>query len=86
MTRYKKPLTAKEIAQLSDEDIDTSDIPELGNWFWDHAKVVVPAGAKKQITLRVDPDLLSWFKSKGRGYQTHINAVLRSYYEAHKED
>lgn len=68
----------KEIEAIRDEDIDFSDIPELGDEFWKNAKLIVPV-PKKSISLRVDPDVLTWFKSKGKGYQSRMNAVLRSF-------
>ncbi len=40
--RYKKEMSSQELAALSDEDIDASDIPELGKNFWEHARVVMP--------------------------------------------
>jgi len=73
----------KRIDAMSDEDIDYSDIPELDDSFFEKARVVVPPG-KKQLTLRLDEDVLEWLKNQGPGYQTRINAILRSYYEAHK--
>lgn len=66
---------------MKDEDIDTSDIPELTADFFE--KAVLWPGTKKQITLRLDPDVIDFFKKKGRGYQSMINAVLRKYVEAH---
>jgi uncharacterized protein (DUF4415 family) len=63
---------------MKDEDIDTSEIPELGDWFWDKAVLVQP-NRKSQLTLRLDADLLKWLKKTGKGYQTKINAILRSY-------
>ncbi len=39
---------------------------------------------KKQLTIRLDADVLSWLKDQGRGYQSRINAILRAYYEAHQ--
>lgn len=68
---------------MGDEDIDYSDIPELDEEFFRKARVVVPP-RKKQLTLRLDTDVLDWLKSQGRGYQTRINAILRAYYEAHQ--
>jgi uncharacterized protein (DUF4415 family) len=62
---------------MGDQDIDRSDIPELGSGFF--ASAVEWPGPKKQITLRLDPDVLEFFKSTGRGYQSTINSVLRSY-------
>ncbi len=56
----------------------------LGPGFWKKANVVYPESPKRQLTVRLDADMVDWFKQKGRGYQTRMNAVLRSYYEAHK--
>jgi len=66
---------------MKDKDIDTSDIPELNDEFF--KKAVLWPGTKKQITLRLDPDVIDFFKKQGRGYQTTINKVLRKYVEAH---
>jgi uncharacterized protein (DUF4415 family) len=73
------------IAQMPDEDIDFSDIPPLGEGFWKNAvrgKFYRPV--KKQVTVRLDADVLEWFKAKqggARGYQTAINAALRKVVE-----
>jgi len=75
----------KEIEDIQDIEIDYSDIPELDDSFWDNAKIKYPEN-KKPVTLRLDRDVLDWFKSTGKGYQTRINAVLRSYVEAHKKN
>jgi uncharacterized protein (DUF4415 family) len=48
------------------------------------AAVPHPAEAKERITMRLDADMLAWFRQQGRGYQTRINAVLRAYVEAHQ--
>lgn len=68
---------------MRDEDIDFSDIPKLGPDFF--ANAIIWPGPKKQITLRIDPDVLIFFRKHGRGYQSTINAVLRKYMEARKE-
>ncbi len=60
--------------------------PALPDDFWKHAKVVYPESPKKATTIRFDADILAWFKAQGRGYQTRMNAVLRSYYEAHRDE
>jgi uncharacterized protein (DUF4415 family) len=65
---------------MDDEAIDTSDIPELDDDFFQNAKLRVPA--KLPVTLRVDEDVLVWFKAQGKGYQTRINALLRRYMES----
>lgn len=70
-----------KLRAMKDEDIDTSDIPELTDDFF--KKAVLWPGTKRQITLRLDPDVIDFFKRQGRGYQTSINAVLRKYVEAH---
>jgi uncharacterized protein (DUF4415 family) len=57
----------------------------LDEQFWRNARVVVPP-VKKSVHLRVDADVLAWFKAQGRGHLTRMNAVLRSYMEAHKHD
>ncbi len=80
----KKPSKTdwKRIDAMRDEDIDFSDIPKMGPDFFKHA--ILWPGPKKQITLRVDPDVLTFFRKHGRGYQTTMNAVLRKYMEAQK--
>ena len=52
-----------------------------GEFDWSQARVVMPP-SKQAISVRIDRDVLDFFKSQGRGYQTRINAVLRSYMEA----
>jgi len=72
----------KRIDAMRDEDIDYSDIPKLGPDFFKNA--IIWPGPKKQVTLRVDPDVLTFFRKHGRGYQTTINAILRKYMEGRK--
>jgi uncharacterized protein (DUF4415 family) len=67
----------KEIEAISDSEIDTSEIPELDEEFWQNAKIVMPKNY-----LRVDLDILEWFKMQGKDYQALINAVLRDYIAA----
>lgn len=71
----------KEIATTPDSEIDYSDISALGPEFWKNAKVVFPQ-PKKTVTIRIDTDVLDWFKKEGKGYQSRINAVLRSFKES----
>jgi uncharacterized protein (DUF4415 family) len=73
----------KRLEAKLDTGIDTSDIPELDKDFFRHAKLRMPKG-KQMVSLRLDNDILDWFKRQGKGYQTKINAVLRAYVEAHK--
>jgi uncharacterized protein (DUF4415 family) len=76
--RYDRPMTLEEMAEVKDEDIDFSDIPELGEDFWKNAVLVHPEGTQ-QVTLRVKKSVLDAFKATGKGYQTRMNAVLESY-------
>ncbi|MDE2758594.1 MAG: BrnA antitoxin family protein [Acidobacteriota bacterium] len=69
---------------MNDSNIDYSDIPALDEAFFRNARVVVPPG-KKQLTVRLDADVLQWLKDQGKGYHSRINAILRAYYEAHKD-
>ena len=82
-----KPLTKEQKADLAtlealpDAQIDTSDIPEVVNWP-DAQRGLFYRPVKKQITLRLDADVLAWFKRNapgGRGYQTEINRALRQH-------
>jgi uncharacterized protein (DUF4415 family) len=75
------PKRLEEIQNLPDSDIDTSDIPELDDNFWNNAKMVKPI-TKTAISIPLDSDVLEWFESQGKGYQTLINTVLRSYVNA----
>ena len=78
LTRIQKADLAA-LEALPDDRIDTSDIPEIVNW-GDARRAQFYRPVKKQITLRLDADVLAWFKSKvpgGRGYQTEINRALR---------
>jgi len=72
----------ERLEKMSDADIDFSDIPELDAEFFKTAKVRMPR-AKKAVSIRLDPDVLTWFRKQGRGYQTRMNAVLRTYMQAH---
>ncbi|MCG3772742.1 MAG: hypothetical protein JW384_03961 [Nitrosomonadaceae bacterium] len=72
-----------KIDALKDTEIDTSDIPELGKAFFKRATLRIPE-PKTAVTIRLDRQVLNWFKTKGPGYQTRINAVLRAYVEARK--
>jgi len=88
----KKPISSKfetdweRLDNMTDQEIDLSDCPEITPEKF--AKAVVRQGLpvdknKTQVTLRIDHDVLEWFKSQGKGYQTQINRLLRAYMEAH---
>ena len=61
---------------MRDADIDYSDIPPLNKTFLKKATVVWPP-VKKQLTIRLDADVLDWLKGHDKGYQTRINRILR---------
>ena len=63
---------------MPDDQIDYSDIPPLSDEFWEKAvRNPFYRPTKTSTTVRVDSDVLAWLKSKGKGYQTRINAILR---------
>lgn len=77
----------KRVDALRDEDIDLSDSPEITPEMFARAvarRGLKPVPRKQQVTLRIDADVLDWFRRKGRGYQATINALLRAYMEAHR--
>jgi len=73
----------KEIAEIPDEKIDTSDIPELDDDFWKNARLITPE-SKKLIHFCIEEEILEWFSQFGDDYQIRMNAVLRDYVETHQ--
>ena len=77
------PELKAQLAALPDETIDLSDMPEVTDWTgWSRGRFYRPL--KQQLTLRLDADLVEWFKARQggkRGYQTAINAALRKVVE-----
>ena len=77
----------KRVDAQMNEDIDLSETPEISAEMFARATVrhglkVTPR--KTQLTLRIDSDVLDWYKNQGSGYQTKINALLRAYMDAHQ--
>ncbi|MGH8209565.1 MAG: BrnA antitoxin family protein [Steroidobacteraceae bacterium] len=73
------------LAARSDSEIDYSDIPkQTAVVKWSRPGALVSAENKQQITLRVDAEVLNFFKNTGERYQSRINAVLREYVRAHR--
>ena len=67
-----------ELAALPDSDINTSDIPELPDAFWNTAKRgQFYRPTKLSTAVRIDSDVLAWLRGQGKGYQSRINAILR---------
>jgi uncharacterized protein (DUF4415 family) len=73
----------ERIDQMTDEEIDTSDIPPLDDAFFANAKLRLPKG-RVPVIMSVDADVFSWFKSQGADYQNLLNTALRIYAEQHK--
>lgn len=77
---------AEELRRLRDRpdsEIDTEDIPEVSDWS-DAERGRFYRPVKKQITLRLDADVLAWFRARGSRYQTRINEALREYIKQHQ--
>jgi uncharacterized protein (DUF4415 family) len=71
----------EKLRSLTDEEIDASiagDPDWSDEWIWSEGVVVIPP-KKKAISIRVDEDVLDYFRKQGSGYQRRMNAVLRSY-------
>ncbi len=67
------------LAAMTDEDIDCSDLPEFSKEWLDNAEITVTFPKKELISLRIDKNVLDFFRSKGRNYQSRINEVLKTY-------
>ena len=79
----------RKLNEMSDEEAErrAAADPDAGvipPGFWDSATLRMPQN-KQQITLRLDPDVIGWFKRTGKGYQSRMGAVLRSYVEAKRK-
>ena len=86
-TSRKSETDWKRIDAMKDEDIDFSDNPEVTPEMFARAVLrrnFEPIPRKKQLTLRVDSDVIAWYKKQGPGYQTKINSLLRAYMKEHE--
>ena len=87
LTSSKSLTDWTRINTMKDADIDFTDIPRVPAAMF--AKGIVrkglkPVVTKQQISLRIDSDVIAWFRGRGRGYQTQINELLREYVSANK--
>jgi len=89
----RKPISStsqtdwSRVDAIDDDDIDLSESPEVTPEMFARAvarRGLKPIESKKQVTLRLDADVLEWFRAQGKGYQTRINALLREYMKAHR--
>ena len=77
----------RRVDATRDEDIDLSGSPEMTPEMFARAiarQGLKPLRTKRQVTMRIDADVLDWFRARGPGYQTKINALLRAYVDAHR--
>ena len=78
LSKAFRTMSDAEVERRAAADPDAGVIP---TGFWDNATVLLPE-TKQQITLRLDPEVIRFFKRTGKGYQSRMGAVLRSYVEA----
>ena len=71
------------LATIADDEIGTSDIPELDEEFFANAKLRMPSG-KSSVLLNVDTDVLEWFRQQGSEFNSLVNNALRDYAESHR--
>jgi uncharacterized protein (DUF4415 family) len=79
--KTKSKTTWSKLSKLKDKEINLSDIPELGIDFFRKAEIKMPK-PKKMVSIRLDEDVLFWFRKQVKGYQTKINQVLKTYMKA----
>ncbi len=85
-TTVRYSLSEIKAKRARGEDQTRPDAPEAesrGEDFWKQARIVMPRG-KTSVHLRLDSDIVDWFKTRGRGHLTRMHAVLRSYVDAHR--
>lgn len=83
-TKKESRTNWRKLAALPEDKIDTSEVPELDEDFFRAATLRLPQ-AKQLVSIRIDRDVLDWFKRQGKGYQTKINAILQAYVRAHRQ-
>jgi uncharacterized protein (DUF4415 family) len=92
LSRKRPKLTAVQRKRLDaltvmpDDQIDFSDIPERTDYNGPVYIGLFPGpGTKKSVTIRIDEDIVKWFKAQGKGWQTEMNWVLRLYFASHRK-
>ena len=73
-----------KIDAMTDDDIDTSDIPPLTEEFFSKAKLRMPVSIVSTVSVRVDAETLAWFETKGKEAEQHMSAALKIYADAQK--
>ena len=75
----------QKLEMMTDEEIDYSDIPPLGEDFFEHATLRQPKQQQVVVTLEVDPAVFAWFDAQEDGWERRMQAALRIYAAAHKD-
>jgi uncharacterized protein (DUF4415 family) len=78
------PAQMKKLRDLKDSRIDYTDVPAQPRGGWTRPGTLVSTENKQQVTVRLDADVLAFFKGTGKRYQSRINAALRDYMNSHK--
>ncbi len=81
-TEMKSKTDWKKLHAMRDNEIDFSDISKIDRAILKKMVVRMPQ-PKELVSIRIDPEVLGWFRKEGKRYQPRINAVLRSYVDAH---
>jgi len=82
--RYSLESLRAEHDRGTTETREDAPVMAVDDDFWETAQVVMPSAGKTSVHLRIDTDVMDWFRSSGRGHLTRMNAVLKSYVEAQK--
>ncbi len=82
---HKSRTNLAKLRRMADKDINYKDSPATTKEFWEDAQVFMPQH-KIHISLRLDEDIVNFFKEEGSGYQSRINAVLKAYINSHSND
>ena len=88
-TSQKSQTDWDRVDKQGEQDIDLSDNPEVTAEMFAEAVLrngLKPVVRKTQVTLRIDEDVLAWFRKQGKGYQTRINSLLKAYKEANQNE
>jgi uncharacterized protein (DUF4415 family) len=84
IVRYSLSSIKRKIARGASKTLASApEAAPVGEDFWKRARIVMPHG-KTSVHLRIDSDIFEWFKRQGEGHLTRMNAVLRSYVDAHR--
>ena len=80
-SKNPKRKISRDLVVAKGAEGEEDEIPDMSQdaSFWASVRPFTPPQTKAQLTIRLDQDVVDWFRAQGRGYQTHINAALRTY-------